>query len=93
MLRPGNRSRAKANPARLARTTFDTITVPETISELPIASQKSTVSKTRRTFSKRCPPGRSSGDVSPIAELSLVDTTNDQYSGNMDAPSTPISRA
>jgi len=85
-LRPGNRRRAKANPARLASTTFDPATVHATISEFWIARQKSTVSNTAPRLSSRCPPGTSAGVRSPSTELSLVDMTNDQYSGTPTRP-------
>ena len=75
--RPLNRSRANANPARVPSTTFEIATVAATMNEFCIASQKSTVSKTRVTFSTKLPPGISGGVFSPSTELSFDATTNE----------------
>src|SRR5438067_716490 len=53
-----------------------------------MADQKSTVLNTAPMFSSKCPPGHKTGVGSPIAELSRVETTNDQYSGNTETNAT-----
>src|SRR5437763_7124995 len=86
--RPRKRSLASANPARVAVSTIETVTVADTTNELNSALRMSTRSSMRRRLSSRWVPGTRSGGDLLIPAWSLDAATTDQYSGNSETSTT-----
>jgi hypothetical protein len=74
---PRKRSLAKAKPANEEKKTTDTVTQPETMTELsrPLPRLASSLAKTALRLAPRRPPGRNGGGILKISSLLSVAPT------------------